>query len=45
MKRRIDSESKPNLSNLDEALAALNAENLRDLIRAVIPRLDDKALS
>jgi hypothetical protein len=45
MKRRNDSASKLNLSNIDGALAALNAEDLRDLIRAVIPRLDDKALT
>jgi hypothetical protein len=45
MKRRNDSASKPNLSNIEGALAALNAEDLRNLIRAVIPRLDDKDIS
>jgi hypothetical protein len=45
MKRRNDSKSKSGLSNIEGALSALNAEDLRDLIRAVIPHLDDKVFS
>jgi hypothetical protein len=45
MKRRNDSAPKSDLSNIEGALAALNAEDLRDLIRTVIPRLDDKEFS
>jgi hypothetical protein len=45
MKRRNDPGSTLSLSNMDGALAALNAEDLRDLIRALIPRLDDKDIS
>jgi hypothetical protein len=37
--------SQPGSPNIDGALAALNAEDLRDLIREIIPRLDDKTLS
>jgi len=32
-------------SNIEGALAALDAEDLRELIRDIIPRLDDKTLS
>jgi hypothetical protein len=35
MKRRNDSASKSSLSNIEGALAALNAEDLRNLIRAM----------
>jgi hypothetical protein len=45
MKRRNDSAPRSGLSNIEGALAALNAEDLRDLIRAVISRLDDKEFS
>jgi hypothetical protein len=45
LKRRRDISSKPDLSNIDGALTALNAEDLRDLIRDFIPHLDDKSLS
>jgi hypothetical protein len=45
MKRRNNSASKSSFSNIEGALAALNAEDLRNLIRAVICRLDDKEFS
>jgi hypothetical protein len=45
MKRQNDSARNPKLSDFERALAALNAEDLRDLIRAVIPRLDNRAFS
>jgi hypothetical protein len=45
LKRRTDFPLKPDLSNIDAALTALNTEDLRDLIRDFIPRLDDKTLS
>jgi hypothetical protein len=45
MKRRNYSAPKSGLSNIEGAVAALNAEDLRDLIRAVICRLDDKEVS
>jgi hypothetical protein len=45
VKQRTDSSFKPDLSNIDTALTALNADDLRDLIRDFIPRLDDKTLS
>jgi hypothetical protein len=37
--------SQPGSPNIEGALAALDAEGLRDLIRELIPRLDDKTLS
>ncbi len=45
MKRRNDPGSAPSLSNIEGALDALNAEDLRDLIRAVILRLEAKDIS
>jgi hypothetical protein len=45
LKRKTDILLKPDLSNIDTALAALNAEDLRDLICNFIPLLDDKTLS
>jgi hypothetical protein len=45
LKRQTDFQSMPGVSNIDEALTALSAEDLRDLIRDIIPRLDDKTLS
>jgi hypothetical protein len=44
LKKRTDFPSKPCVSNIDRALTALSAEDLRDLIRGIIPRLDDKTL-
>ncbi len=45
LKRRTDFPLKPDLSNIDAALTALKAEDLRDLIHDFIPHLDDKTLS
>ncbi len=45
LKRQKVIPSQPGSPNIDGALAALNAEDLRDLIRDIIPRLDDKTLS
>ncbi len=45
MKRQKGIPSRSGSSNIDAALAALNAEDLRDLIRDIIPLLDDKSLS
>lgn len=45
MKQRKAITSQPDSLNIDGALAALDAEDLRDLIRDIIPRLDDKTLS
>jgi hypothetical protein len=45
LRRQKGIPSLPDSSNIDGALAALDAEDLRDLIRDIIPRLDDKTLS
>jgi hypothetical protein len=44
LKRRTDFPIKLDVSNIDAALAALNAEDLRDLIRDLILQLDNKTL-
>lgn len=45
MKRQKVIPSRSGSSNIDAALAALGAEDLRDLIRDIIPCLDDKTSS
>jgi hypothetical protein len=45
LKRQKDSPPKPGSANIDGALAVLNTGDLRNLIREIIPRLDDKILN